>query len=393
MIKWGLTQRLIGGFILVAVLVLIVGFLGWYGISQATPASQISPNELRGMQINKTIIMSGALIGFAIAVVFGVMLSRSITKSATRIIKDLRESAEQVAHVAEMVSTFSQSLSESSSKEETIVEENVLELHNMSGMMQQSIDLTKGAEELMNQNIEKSAESLAAIVELTRNMSQIEADSDEISQIIKNIDEIAFQTNLLALNAAVEAARAGAAGAGFAVVAEQVKSLAMRTTKAAKNTQGLLLSTMDRVSQAATSIKGINNNFEGIVETATTMGEKIMAVTTANKHQASGIEQSSKAAGEIKAITRQVAASAEESAATSVELAAQAETMRGFVGELVNLVKGGAQENKSRIKNRSAFAKPERSPTMPKAMDTAGLLELKNTEPLKNADNEGFTDF
>jgi methyl-accepting chemotaxis protein len=91
----------------------------------------------------------------------------------------------------------------------------------------------------------------------TRNMSQVEADSDEISQIIKNIDEIAFQANLLALNATVEAARAGAAGAGFAVVAKQVKSLAMRTTKAAKNTQGLLISTMDRVSRAAASIKAL----------------------------------------------------------------------------------------------------------------------------------------
>ena len=388
MIRWGLTQRLIGGFTLVAMLILLVGFLGWYGVSKTTPAAQISPRELRGMQTIKTIIMSGALVGFAIAVGFGIMLSRSITKSAGRIIKDLRESAEQVAHVAEMVSVFSQSLSESSSKEEAIVEQNSLELHNMSGMMKQSIGLTKGAEELMNQNIEKSAESLAAIVDLTRNMSQIEADSDEISQIIKNIDEIAFQTNLLALNAAVEAARAGVAGAGFAVVADQVKSLAMRTTKAAKNTQGLLNSTMDRVSRAATSIKGINNNFEGIVETATTMGEKIMAVTTANKHQANGIEQSSKAAGEIKAITRQVASSAEESAATSVELASQAETMRSFVGELVNLVKGGTWDKKGRIKSRSTSPKPERSFAMPKVTDTAGQVELKGAQPFNSPDNK-----
>jgi amino acid transporter len=154
MIRFGLTQRLIGGFILVAMLILLVGFLGWYGISKTTPAAQISPRELRrGMQTIKTIIMSGALVSFAIAIGFGILLSRSITKSAGRIIKDLRESAEQVAHVAEMVSVFSQSLSESSSKEEAIVEENSLELHNMSGMMKQSIGLAKGAEALMNQNI------------------------------------------------------------------------------------------------------------------------------------------------------------------------------------------------------------------------------------------------
>jgi hypothetical protein len=153
MIRWGLTQRLIGGFILVAMLILLVGFLGWYGVFKTTLASQSSPRELQGMQTTKTIIMSGALIGFVMAVGFGILLSRSITKSATRIIRDLRESAEQVAHVAEMVSVFSQSLSESSSKEEAIVEENSLKLHNMSGMIKQSIGLTKGAEALMNQNI------------------------------------------------------------------------------------------------------------------------------------------------------------------------------------------------------------------------------------------------
>jgi hypothetical protein len=123
------------------------------------------------------------------------------------------------------------------------------------------------------------------------------------------------------------------------------------------------------------------------------MGEKIMAVTTANKHQASGLEQSSKAAGEIKAITRQVAASAEASAATSVELASQTETMRGFVGELVNLVKGGTWDKKGRLKSRSASPKPERSFAMPKVTDTAGQLELEEVKSFNSTDNKEFTDF
>jgi hypothetical protein len=150
---------------------------------------------------------------------------------------------------------------------------------------------------------------------------------------------------------------------------------------------------MDRVSQAATSIKGINNNFEGIVETATTMGEKIMAVTTANKHQASGIEQSSKAAGEIKVITRQVASSAEESAATSVELASQAETMRGFVGELVNLVKGksGVRDNKFPKNHKPVqIEKPSEAETL---KTTDSQPTVNDSQPYdSNADKE-FTDF
>ena len=109
---------------------------------------------------------------------------------------------------------------------------------------------------------------------LTGKMSQIEQDSDQIRQIIKTIDEIAFQTNLLALNAAVEAARAGEVGAGFAVVADEVRSLAIRATEAAQNTQDLLNFTIKRVGESAMAIKEVNMDFEGVIESATIMGEK-----------------------------------------------------------------------------------------------------------------------
>ena len=115
--------------------------------------------------------------------------------------------------------------------------------------------------------------------DLARNMGQIEADSDKTGKIIKTIDEIAFQTNLLALNAAVEAARAGEAGAGFAVVAEEVRNLAMRAAEAAKSTQTLLEGTIKQVKISAAAVRAMSEDFEGIVESATVMGEKTAAIT------------------------------------------------------------------------------------------------------------------
>jgi len=171
-------------------------------------------------------------------------------------------------------------------------------------------------------------------------MAQIEADSGQIVQIIKTIDEIAFQTQLLALNAAVEAARAGDAGVGFAVVADEVRNLAIRVTAAAKNIQELLDTTVSRVSQSSRSIREVNNDFDEIIESATSMGEKTAKITEESKDLTVAIEQISIAVKEIDNIIQDVASSSEESAAASEELSAQSLEIKHFIKELLLIVGG-----------------------------------------------------
>ncbi|MDM8514922.1 methyl-accepting chemotaxis protein [Desulfobacterales bacterium HSG16] len=277
-----------------------------------------------------------------LAILISVMTSIRffLVKPLSQIVRGLNQVSEQVAVSADEVATASHKLSEGASTQAVQVEETSASLEEMNAMCRNTSDLTQGTEVLMNENIAKSGQSLKALIELTTGMSRIEADSGKMGQIIKTIDEIAFQTNLLALNAAIEAARAGEAGAGFSVVADEVRSLALRTTEAASTTQELLDETISRVSMAAASIKDINTDFEGIIESATIMGEKTAAITLASREQVRGIEQINLAAGEIDNVTQHVAASSEQTAASSGDMASQAVKMKCLVEELLAVIHG-----------------------------------------------------
>ncbi|MFH1491039.1 MAG: methyl-accepting chemotaxis protein, partial [Pseudomonadota bacterium] len=191
------------------------------------------------------------------------LFTRSITGPITKVADSLDISSFYVGSAAGEVSSASQTLAVGAQKQASSVAQVSRALEKITAMAQRSAKLTIGAEELMNENMEKSGQSIKTLVRLIREMSRIEEDGDQISQIIKTIDEIAFQTNLLALNAAVEAARAGEAGAGFAAVADEVRNLAIRAKEAARNTQELLDTTITRSGEAARSIRGMNKDFEG----------------------------------------------------------------------------------------------------------------------------------
>ena len=288
-----------------------------------------------------TLVLAAIIFLITIAVfIISYIMAKSISAPITRIVGGLFDTSDQVAVSANEVSSAGQSLASSSTEQSGAVENTLLSLEELAKQSHKTSEMTNGANILMNENIAKSGQSLKTLVKLTNNMTQIENDSDKIGQIIKTIDEIAFQTNLLALNAAVEAARAGEAGAGFAVVADEVRNLAMRSTEAAKNTQQLLNNTIDGVAKASNAIKTINQDFNGIVESATSIGEKTFAITEASKEQSSQIEQIRVAASEINSTIQSVSAGAEEASATSGELFHQAEKMKKYIANLQNVIKG-----------------------------------------------------
>ncbi len=264
----------------------------------------------------------------------------SLTRKIETIVKDLSDSAGQVAAAAAGISSVSRSQSQNASDQAASVEETSSSLEQINMRVHEVSEMTRGANDLMLTNIEKSGQAVKFLVELEKEIVYLESDSTQILQIIKNIDGIAFQTDLLALNASIEAARAGNAGAGFAVVADEVKNLAGKITDEAKNTQELLIGDVNRIRHAALSVRNINRDFEGIIESATVIGERTESMTQASRDIAKVIEQITLAAGEIDKLAQQIAAGSRETAVSSGELSAQADAMKGFVNDLEGVIGG-----------------------------------------------------
>ncbi|MFH1060810.1 MAG: methyl-accepting chemotaxis protein [Pseudomonadota bacterium] len=310
------------------------------------------------------------IIGLAVALVLGIgaaaFITRSITKPIHGVIAGLNEGSLQVASASGQVANSSQSLAEGAAQQAAALEETTSSLEEMASMTRQNADNADQADTLAKDTTSVVRKANQAMGELTTSISDMSKASEETGKIIKTIDEIAFQTNLLALNAAVEAARAGEAGAGFAVVAEEVRNLAMRAAEAAKNTASLIEQTIKKTKDGSEIVRRTNEAFLEVQNSAGRMGELVAEIAAASREQAQGIDQVNKAATEMDKVTQQNAANAEESAAAAEELSAQSETMQGFVGELINLV--GTSNGNGHAKAKRRLAGPQ-----PKALPEASL--------------------
>jgi methyl-accepting chemotaxis protein len=286
------------------------------------------------------VILFVVFIAVISLIVLGLLISRFIIANINVIIQGLNEGAGQVAASSAQVSSASQSLAEKASQQAAAIEETSSSMNEMADKTRHNAQKANQAARLIENMKNVIASADQAMSQLTHSMDDISHASSETSKIIKTIDEIAFQTNLLALNAAVEAARAGSAGAGFAVVAEEVRSLAMRTAEAAKNTEGLIDGTIHKVHEGSRVVSMSNETFSQVTQSADKVSSLVFDIVNASEEQASGITQINKAINEIGDITQENAANAEESASASLELDSHSDKMESIVQQLVNLVNG-----------------------------------------------------
>jgi len=305
---------------------------------------------LAAAQGTKTRVSSAGALAVVLGIVLAFFIGHGISVVLRRISGDVNAGAQQVSSASQQLSASSQSLAESASEQAAALEEISITMKQMATTSQVTAELTNGAAQLMNDNLGRSARSLKSLVELTREMNQIELDSGKILTVIKDIDAIAFQTNLLALNAAVEAARAGEAGAGFAVVADEVRNLAGRAAHAAKSTQDLLEDTVHRVQSGAQALRRMSDDFDGIVKSATVLGENTVAISTAGREQSIGLQQISKTLQQLDMVTQKGASISEESAGAAEELNVQSETTLMIAEELAAMTGGNSNRNAPSVK-------------------------------------------
>jgi methyl-accepting chemotaxis protein len=350
----------------------------------ADQSIELTGNTLRLVTASFIIMLSAC---FAI----GFIIVRSLNRVLTDVADSLGEGANQIVAASGQLASASQTLAQNANEQAASLQETSSALEQIGSMTKRNSENAQAAQALTGETrnaaeagAQRTDEMQAAMKAISKASTEmgvaihgITTSSNSISKIISTIDEIAFQTNILALNAAVEAARAGEAGMGFAVVAEEVRSLAKRSADAAKETATMIEAAVNqsqigvevnsrvtaRIAEVVQKANGVRDSLAHIVAKARQVDSVVGQITEASKEQNAGLEQINSAINVMNQVTQANAAGSEETASASEELTTQSMELRAGVDVLVKLVNGhsfdDAREKTSVQANESSSRKSE----------------------------------
>lgn len=285
-----------------------------------------------------TIVGEILLLDMTLVILLFLTIRQSVIKPLGKTAESLSDAALKVHAVSSLISETGQQLFVSADHQSAAVEETSVLL----GELTFSSNKNAGKAEHIAAFVKQAGTVIACSNEsmnmLRATMDKIFYMSQETQNIIRTIDEIAFQTDLLALNAAIEAARAGEAGAGFAVVAGEVRNLAARTADAAKNTAALIENTTENIREGTEVVNSTYTDFSGVVSATAKTEELTQELFSVIREESLRIADIAKAVSEIGTVTQNHTAISRKTAAASEELLHLAGRMKSFISELQHLI-------------------------------------------------------
>jgi methyl-accepting chemotaxis protein len=283
-------------------------------------------------------------------------------------IGDIKTAAREVNNAAAEISASTTDLSQRTEEQAASLEQTSASMEEISSTVKKNAENAQQANQLTSSSRDVADRGGSIVADAVKAMARIEESSRKIADIIGVIDEIARQTNLLALNAAVEAARAGDAGRGFAVVASEVRSLAQRSSQAAKDIKDLITSSSGLVKEGVGLVNQTGTSLNEIVGSIKQVAEIVADIATASSEQAEGLEQINKALAQMDEVTQQNSALVEENAASAKALEHQSTTMDERVAffQLDGTARAAPQREPAAVKPKPAPSAAE--PARPRAV-------------------------
>ncbi|KIU35298.1 methyl-accepting chemotaxis protein [Atlantibacter hermannii] len=275
-------------------------------------------------------------------------------------ITQIRESVIHVANASSDISAGNIDLASRTEQQSAAVVETAASMEELTSTVKRNADNAYEASQLAVVAAEHARSGGKIVWDVVSTMENITESSSKITDIISVINGISFQTNILALNAAVEAARAGEQGRGFAVVAGEVRNLAQRSAQAAREIEGLIKESVERVRTGSEMVNKAGNTMEQIVSSVTNVSGIMSDISSASEEQSRGIDQIGQAVAELDATTQQNAALVQESSAASSSLEQQAAQL----ARLVSTFKLGSEASAQKAPSAKPRLKVSQTPAI-----------------------------
>ncbi len=310
-------------------LLLLVAILGLFGMGSLRAVGAAWGGRL----------IAGIAVLMLLCALAAVRVLWSLVGELNLAIRELTRDADHFMAAAKQMETVSQSQSKGASEQAAAVQEISATLEELTAVIQGNADKAAQSIRLSETALGNNDTCSDGMIDLTTAAAELNDVGKETRKIIGTIDDIAFQTNLLALNAAIEAARAGETGAGFAVVATEVRALAARTAEAAAQTTRRIETMIDRIDQTSEGAACSMDAFQGVAENTVRIHQLVKEIADASETGAGGIAQVGRAVADIEGVVQRNAAGSQELAATGDEMTARARRMREVVHRLVALMR------------------------------------------------------